>query len=88
MLLIYTYSNCSMFVYILYSDSISRYYVGFTNDVQERLRKHNSQHNGFTSKGKPWRVVKTYNVEDKSEAVKLEKKIKKRGAKRYLNENE
>jgi putative endonuclease len=77
-----------MFVYILYSDSISRYYVGFTNDVRERLRKHNSQHSGYTSKGQPWRVVKTYNVEDRSEAIQLERKIKKRGAKRYLNENE
>ncbi|MFN3196006.1 MAG: GIY-YIG nuclease family protein [Chlorobiota bacterium] len=77
-----------MYVYILYSESISRYYIGFTNDVKERLRKHNSQHNGYTSKGQLWRIVKTYDVEDKSEAIQLEKKIKKRGAKRYIIENE
>ena len=75
-----------MYVYILYSESISKYYVGFTKDVNERLRKHNAQHKGFTSKGQPWILIKSYQVKDKAEAILLERKIKKRGVRRFLDE--
>ena len=36
-------------VYILYSLVTNKYYVRFTGDeLQERIRKHNSNHKGFT----------------------------------------
>ncbi|WP_333908728.1 GIY-YIG nuclease family protein [Marinigracilibium pacificum] len=35
--------------YILYSRILDKYYVGHTGDLlTERLRKHNSNHKGFT----------------------------------------
>ena len=38
-------------VYILFSQLKNKYYVGFTaDDINERLRKHNSNHGGFTGK--------------------------------------
>jgi putative endonuclease len=38
-------------VYILFSIAKNKYYVGFTGDeIDERLRKHNSNHKGFTGK--------------------------------------
>ncbi len=36
--------------YILYSTSIDRYYIGYTNNLDERLKKHNTPHKGFTGK--------------------------------------
>ncbi|WP_405251646.1 GIY-YIG nuclease family protein [Dokdonia sp. Asnod3-C12] len=30
------------YVYILFSSSLNRYYIGSTNDVEERLKKHSS----------------------------------------------
>jgi len=40
-------------VYILYAADIDKYYIGFTNgEKEERLRKHLSNHTGFTSKSK------------------------------------
>ncbi|WP_435254320.1 GIY-YIG nuclease family protein [Tenacibaculum sp. A30] len=30
----------SYFVYILYSKTLDKYYIGSTNDVENRLRKH------------------------------------------------
>ncbi|KAA3649517.1 MAG: hypothetical protein DWP98_07110 [Bacteroidetes bacterium] len=47
------------FVYIIYSESIDKYYVGKTKSVQNRLKFHNSKLNKIWSKkGKPW-ILKT-----------------------------
>ena len=43
--------------YILYSLSADRYYIGHTSEpMEERLRKHNSLHKGFTGKFGDWVV--------------------------------
>ena len=75
-------------VYILYSEKRLRYYVGQTHNIEERFKRHN---NGFvpsTKSGKPWKLITTISVKDRSEALKLEKKIKKRGIKRFLEDNQ
>ncbi len=72
-------------VYILFSQSIQKYYVGFTSQsIEARLRRHLSAHKGFTARAKDWKVVFTELVSTKSEAAALEKRIKNRGAKRFL----
>jgi GIY-YIG catalytic domain. len=44
--------------YILYSPTRKRYYVGHTTEpIEERVRKHKSNHSGFTGKTGDWRVV-------------------------------
>jgi len=48
---------------------------------------HNSGMNNFTSKGVPWMVIHSFTITTKSEAIALEKTIKKNGAKRYLERN-
>jgi putative endonuclease len=64
-------------VYILFSPSLNRYYIGFTADaVTERLAKHLSNHNGFTSKAKDWIIAYTENYITKSEAMYREKQLK------------
>ena len=74
-------------VYILYSEKLSKFYTGFTStSMQQRMSFHLSDHKGFTSKAKDWRVIYTEQKTEKSEAMILEKKIKKRGAKRYLED--
>ena len=74
-------------VYILYSDKRSRYYVGQTTDIVKRLKRHNSGFVKSTKSGFPWSLIQSIEVENRSEALKLELKIKKRGAKRYLQDN-
>lgn len=73
-----------MTVYILYSDKLSKYYVGQTADINARLLRHNSAQVPSTKAGIPWKVITTFGVTNRSQAVLLEKKIKSRGAKRYL----
>ena len=75
------------FVYILYSSSLEKYYVGSTDDVDKRLDQHNLGKGNFTSKGIPWILITTFSCNSRSEAVVLEMKIKKRGIKRYLQDN-
>jgi len=64
-------------VYILFSETADRFYIGFTSElVEERLRKHLSNHSGFTAKTKDWKIVHTEQFENKSEALQREKEIK------------
>ena len=80
-------TNNNMFsVYILYSRTKSKYYVGQTNDLQDRLNRHNSAQVTSTKYGLPWEVVYTIQFSTRAEAMFLESKIKKRGIKRYLED--
>ena len=63
--------------YILHSITLDRYYIGHTcEDVLERLRKHLSEHDGFTGKAKDWKIVYTESFDDKSAAYHREREIK------------
>ena len=66
----------NFFLYILFSESINKYYVGSTSNIEERLKKHLSNHKGFTSRVKDWQVVYFEKFENKSLAVKRERQIK------------
>jgi len=74
-------------VYILWSEELQKFYVGSTNDIDDRLLRHNSGYQKFTSKGRPWLMVCSFDCGDRAEAVSLENRIKKRGIKRFLEDN-
>jgi putative endonuclease len=75
------------YVYILWSEQLQKYYVGSTNDLDKRLTQHNAGHSKFTSTGAPWLFIWSSNCLDRTHAFNLEHKIKKRGIKRYLEDN-
>jgi putative endonuclease len=50
------------------------------------MQEHNSGKSKFTQIGIPWKLIKYFYLDSKSEAVRLENKIKKRGCKRFLND--
>jgi putative endonuclease len=65
------------FCYILYSKSLNKYYIGATcENLEERLRKHNSNHSGFTGNTSDWFIVYFETFSDKAAAFKREKEIK------------
>ena len=74
------------FVYILYSNSIKKYYVGHTDDVDRRLNEHNSGQTIYSSRGKPWILIHREEFSSRSAAMLQESKIKKRGIGRYLQD--
>ena len=63
--------------YILFSESLDKFYIGYTEDeVESRLKKHLSNHHGFTSKAKDWQIVYSENFESKSLAYARERQVK------------
>jgi putative endonuclease len=63
-------------IYILYSHKIDKYYIGYSSDVDQRLRKHNNASRGFTNTDRPWILVYTEEYETKQEAAARERQIK------------
>jgi putative endonuclease len=64
-------------LYILFSESLQKFYVGHTgDDLQSRLKKHLTDHKGFTSTAKDWSLVYTEAYATKEEAYKREMTIK------------
>ena len=63
--------------YILFSTVKNRFYVGFTGDsLDERIRKHNSNHKGFTGKTGDWELKYAESFQTKEQALQREKEIK------------
>ncbi|MBX7227856.1 MAG: GIY-YIG nuclease family protein, partial [Chitinophagales bacterium] len=64
-------------VYILRSTKTNKYYVGYTgDDLEERIRKHNTNHKGYTGKAQDWHLVYKEIYADKSSAIRRERYIK------------
>ena len=71
-------------VYILFSKSIAKYYSGHTQDLNNRLIEHNNGETTSVRNGIPWEIVWKIEVATRAEAMRIETKIKKRGAKRFI----
>ncbi|MEI2695752.1 MAG: GIY-YIG nuclease family protein [Saprospiraceae bacterium] len=71
-------------VYILYSPTSDYYYIGHTNNLKQRVQRHNSGVENFTSKYIPWNLIWYGEKNTKSEAYKLEQKLKNLSKKRIL----
>ena len=71
------------FTYILISEKDGSLYIGQTQDVQKRLKRHNAGRNVYSSRKKPWKLLFAKECNSRSEAMKLErylKNLKKREA--------
>ncbi|MBX2963425.1 MAG: GIY-YIG nuclease family protein [Cyclobacteriaceae bacterium] len=73
-------------VYILFSERTQKYYTGQTQNLENRLFEHNNGETSSINGGIPWELVWSIPCSSRSEAVRLETKIKKRGAKRFLDD--
>jgi len=52
-------------------------YVGYSNDVNSRLLKHNSNMGAKSTKGYKWLLIYTKKFKSKNEAMSFEYKLKK-----------
>jgi predicted GIY-YIG superfamily endonuclease len=65
------------YVHILQSEAdTARFYVGLTNDLQDRLRRHNVGEVPYTAKFKPWRVKTAIAFTDRERAAAFEHYLK------------
>ena len=67
------------YLYIIYSKSVNKFYIGETHNIEERIIKHNehSYSDSFTKIANDWELVLLFNCSNKEEATFLEKFIKK-----------
>jgi putative endonuclease len=72
-------------VYVL-ECSDGSYYTGMTNDLDKRIATHNAGKGSRYTRGRlPVKLLKSYLVNSKSEALKLEHRIKKLPKEKKLN---
>jgi putative endonuclease len=81
------YLKLMYYTYILYSETLKKCYTGQTEDLNRRIEEHNTGMTAFMKRGIPWTIFYSQKFSTRSEALILEKKIKKRGAKRFLEDN-
>lgn len=67
------------FVYILESQDAGRWYIGMTENIEERLKEHNAGRVRSTKGYRPYAVIYTETYSDKTSARKREIQIKKSG---------
>lgn len=75
------------FVYILHSQKLDKYYIGFTvNDPEIRLDQHNSRHfdTSFTVRGIPWKLIFSIKCESEKQARQIESHVKKMKSKKFV----
>ena len=74
------------YVYIIFIESARKFYIGETDNITERLIKHNSgvYSNAFTSQANDWNINAFLECENRTIALKIEKHIKSMKSKAYL----
>jgi len=83
-------------VYVLYSETADKTYTGFTSNMEEHLKAHNTcATKGWTKRFRPCIVIYTEEFQDKHQALNREKYLKtgigrtfvKEILKQYLEKN-
>jgi len=77
-------SNSKFFVYVLQSLKDFSFYIGQCEDLDYRLSKHADGKSKYTSSKLPLRMVYFEAFDTRSEAIKLEKEIKNKKSRKYI----
>ena len=68
---------CMFYVYIIQSQLDNTFYKGFTMQPNLRLLQHNNKESTYTSRKTPWQLIHLELFDDKTSALKREKRLKK-----------
>ncbi len=74
------------FLYIIHSCSVDKYYVGVTQNLSDRINKHNHHkyQGSYTKIANDWKYVLTFKTETKKDAVYLEAFIKRMKSRKFI----
>ena len=77
------------YVYIIGSNEPrKRTYVGWTKDINKRLKAHNASKGAKFTRGSQWKLLHKEKLETKSDAMKREIELKKdKGFRSHLRQN-
>jgi putative endonuclease len=73
-------------LYILYSASLNCYYTGISRFKPKRMRQHNRGQGYWTSRADDWVEFRRGEADSMSSTRALERRIKTRGAERFLGD--
>jgi len=65
------------YVYLLESEKDDRYYIGHTQNLNDRLIYHNTGRSVYTKYHGPWKLLAYKTFETRGEAMKAEMRIKR-----------
>jgi putative endonuclease len=71
-------------VYILKSINFHKTYIGLTDNLERRLKEHNSGKHFYTKRHMPWKIIYSENQPDLVTARKREKYFKSAAGRRYI----
>ena len=72
-------------VYILHSQKLNRYYIGYTANLETRLEFHkNAKPNKFTYNANDWELQLKIDCQSQAQAIAIESHIKKMKSKKYI----
>ena len=64
------------YLYILYSSTVGKFYIGSTSNIEQRIYYHNNNRSSFTKNKGPWVLVYSEIYQVKQQAIIREKEIK------------
>ena len=73
------------YVYIIQSELDGSYYTGSTQDLSERIERHNQGRSKYTKAKRPWKLVYSEEHNDRSAAVNRESALKRRKSRDYID---
>jgi len=83
--LIQPFYFCFMFyAYILKCSTDSTLYKGHTDNIEKRLKEHNSGKSDYTSRKGPWEIVYFEEFQTRKEAIRREKYFKSAAGRKYI----
>ncbi|WP_211324105.1 GIY-YIG nuclease family protein [Echinicola strongylocentroti] len=74
-------------VYIIYSQKIDRFYIGYTENLTKRLEQHNHHtfKDAFTNRAADWQFFYTIECSGEKQATGIEGHLKKCKSRTYLD---
>jgi Predicted endonuclease containing a URI domain len=72
------------YVYIIYSQSRERYYIGYSHNPLERLEEHNLGATSSTRSGRPWVLVYKEEYLSKHDAIVREREMKRMKSRKFI----
>jgi putative endonuclease len=72
-------------VYVLYSPTFKKIYIGYTSNLDERFKSHNELGTkGWAIKFRPWIICHTEVFETKQRAMQREKELKSAKSREWI----
>ncbi len=78
----------SVFYYVYVIESkvdTAHFYTGFTENLESRLKDHNSGKNPHTAKHKPWRIKTAIAFTNRQKALDFERYLKTNSGRAFAN---